>query len=85
MKAKRLAFAKQYEDWDEARWKVPFSDDSIIQQFAQRKWTVCRLVGRQFNDYYTQAMVKHPPSVMIWWAMSSNGTAGLFFYQLEQQ
>ena len=38
IKAKRLAFAKQYEDWDEARWsKVLFLDESTIQQFAQRE------------------------------------------------
>ena len=79
MKAKRLTFSKQYEDWDEARSsKVLFSDKSTIQQFAQRKRTVCRPVETQFNDYYTQATVKHPPFVMIWGAMSSNGTASLF-------
>ena len=67
MKAKRLAFAKQYEQWDEARWsKVLFSDESTIQQFAQRKRTIRRPVGERFNDRYTQAIVKHTPSVMIW-------------------
>ena len=80
MKATRLAFAKQYKQWDEARWsKVLFSDESTIQQFAQRKRTVRRPVGERFNDCYTQATVKHPPSVIIWGAMSSSGTAGLFF------
>ena len=79
MTAKRLAFAKQYEDWDKARWsKVVFSDKSTIQQFAQRKRTVCRPFGTRFNDCYTQATVKHPPNVMFWGAMSSNGTAGVF-------
>ena len=38
-------------------------------------------IGTRFNDCYTQATVKRPPSVMVmtWGAMSSNGTAGLFF------
>ena len=66
MKAKRLAFAKQYEDWNEARWRdVPFLDESTIQQLVEKKQTVCKLVGTQFNDRYTPAMVKHPPSVVI--------------------
>ena len=58
--------------------KFHFSDESTIQQFAQKKRTVCRPVGSRFNDCYTQATVKHPPGVMIWGAMSSNGTAGFF-------
>ena len=28
-------------------------------------------------------MVKHPPSIMIWGAMSNNGTDGLFFLPIE--
>ena len=79
MKAKRFAFVKQYQDFGEARWsKVFFFDEFTIQQFSQRKQTVCKLVGIGFNYCYKQAMVKHHHSVMIWKAMSSNGTAGLF-------
>ena len=40
-------------------------------------------VGTRFNDCYIQATVKHPPSVMIWGAMSSNGTADFFFLPIE--
>ena len=80
IKAKRLAFAKQYEDWNEARWsKVFFLDKFTIQQFAQRKWTVCRPIKTQFNDRYTQATVIHLLSVMIWGYM----TADLFFLAIR--
>ena len=84
MKAKKLAFAKQYEDWNKTRWnKVFFSDKFTIQQFAQRKRTVRRPVKTRFNDCYTQATIKHPPSVMIWGTMSSNGTDGLLCLLIE--
>ena len=80
MKAKKLVFAKQYENRDEARWsKVLFSDEFTIQQFSQRKLTGRRPVGTRFNNCYTQATVKHPRSVIICRAIFSNGTAGLFF------
>ena len=80
MKAKRLAFAQKYAHWDEDRWdNVLFSDESTIQQFAQRKRHVRRPVGARYDDRYTLATAKHPPSVMIWGAMSTKGTAGLFF------
>jgi len=76
LKAKRLAFTKQYEQWDEARWsKVLFSDESTIQQLLRENE---QFVGERFNDHYTPATVKHPPS-MIWGAVSNNGTAGHFF------
>ena len=84
MKAKRLVFAKQYEDRNEAkRIKILFSDESIVQQFPQRKLTVRRPFQIRFNDCYTQATVKHPPSFMIWGTMSSNGIAGLFFLLID--
>ena len=42
MKVKKLAFAKQNEDWYEARWsKALFLKESAILQFAQKKRTVC--------------------------------------------
>ena len=75
-----MAFAQKYAHWDEDRWdNVLFSDESTIQQFAQRKRYVRRPVGARYDDRYTLATVKHPPSVMIWGAMSTKGTAGLFF------
>ena len=44
---------------------------------AQKACT--QTLGARYNDRYTLATVKHPPSVMIWGAMSTKGTAGLFF------
>ena len=80
MKAKRVIFANKYADWSEKQCgKVLFSDESTIQQFGTRKQQVRRPVGTRFEDRYTVATMKHPPSVMIWGAMPSNGTAGLFF------
>ena len=61
--------------WD----KVLFSDESCVQQFAQRKRHVRRPVGTRYNNRYTLAAVKHPPSVIVWGAVSTKGTAGLFF------
>ena len=80
MKAKRVIFANKSADWSEKQWgKVLFSDESTIQQFGSRKQQVRRPVGTRFEERYTVATMKHPPSVMIWDGMSSNGTAGLFF------
>ena len=35
--------------------------------------------GFRYNERFTQQTIKHPPSVMVWGAMSTQGTAGLFF------
>ena len=76
MKAKKVIFANKSADWSEKQWvKVIFSDESTIQQFGTRKQKVRRAVGTRFEVRYTAATMKHPPSVMIWGAMSSNGTA----------
>ena len=80
IEAKRVIFANKSADWSEKQWgKVLFSDESTIQQFGSRKQQVRRPVGTRFEERYTVATMKHPSSVMIWGAMSSNGTAGLFF------
>ena len=80
MKTKRLQFALQHKDWTTAQWsKILFSDESTIQQFAARKKNVRRPSGTRYDEKYTQQTMKHPPSVMIWGAISIKGTAGLFF------
>lgn len=80
MKAKRLAFAKKYAQWNEHQWgKVLFTDESSIQQFAARNHNIRRPAGTRFKERYIQATMKHPPSVMVWGGMSAKGTAGLFF------
>ena len=79
MKAKRLAFAKHC-DWTIQQWsKVLFSDESTFQQFVVRKRHVRRPPGKRYDDKYTVSTMKHPPSQMIWGAMSQHGIGGLFF------
>jgi len=80
MKLKRLQFAKKYKDWTSQQWsRVLFSDETTIQQFASRKRTVRRPPETWYNDTFTPQTMKHPPSVMIWGAISTQGTASLFF------
>ena len=80
MKLKRLQFAKKYKDWTSQQLsRVLFSDETTIQQFPSRKRTVRRPPGTRYNERFTQQTMKHPPSVMIWRAISTQGTAGLFF------
>ena len=80
MKKKRLAFAKKHLYWTADYWgKVLFSDESTFQQFVVLHKHVRRPVEKRFDEKYTSATIKHPPSQMIWGAMSKNGTAGLYF------
>jgi len=80
MKLKRLQFEKKYKDWTSQQWsRVLFSDETTIQQFASMKRTVRRPPGTRYNERFTQQTMKHTPSVMIWGAISTQGTAGLFF------
>ena len=77
---KRLAFAKKHLHWIANDWgKVLFSDESTFQQFVVPHKHVRRPVGKRFDEKYTSATMKHPPSQMIWSAMSKNGAAGLYF------
>ena len=80
MKAKRLTFAKKHRDWTIQQWSIVlFSDESTFQQFVVRKRHVRRPPGKRYDDKYTVSTMKHPPSQMIWGAMSQHGIGGLFF------
>ena len=80
MKRKRLEFARNHLHWIFDDWgKVLFSDKFTFQQFVVRHNHVRRPVGTRFDQKYTTAPMKHPPSQMIWGAMSKNETAGLYF------
>jgi len=81
MKLKRLQFAKKYRDWTSQRWSRVLFSDETIQQFALRKRTVRRPPGTRYNERFTQQTMKHPPSVMIWGAISTQGTAGLLYWK----
>ena len=65
--------------------RIVFSDESRIQQFAQKKQTVHRPVGTLFNDCYTQTTVKHPPSVMIWGLCSVMAQLVISFYPSKRR
>ena len=56
-----------------------FLDESTFQQFVVQKGHVSRPKGKRFEEKYTMLTVKHPPSQIIWGAMSVNGTAALYF------
>ena len=80
MKKKRLEFAKRHLDWDTKMWKnVLFSNESSMKQFSVRKYRVWRPPRARYQEKFTIPTVTHPPSQMIWGAMSANGTAGLYF------
>ena len=80
MKAKRLAFAKKHQNWTPAQWsKVMFSDEYMLQQFVVRKRHVGRSRGTRFNEKYMISTMKHPPSQMIWGAISEHGIARISF------
>ena len=80
MRKKRLAFAKRHQHWTREDWrKVLFSDESTLQQFTVRKRNIRRPPGKRYDEKYTMATMKHPPSQMVWGAMSCNGTAGHYF------
>jgi len=80
IKAKRLAFAKKHQDWTIAQLgKVMFSDEFTLQQFVVRKRHVRWLRGTRFSEKYTISTMKHPPSQMIWGAISEHGVAGISF------
>jgi len=51
----------------------------LRKQFASRKRTVRRPPGTRYNERFKQQTMKHPLSVMICGAISTQGTAGLFF------
>ena len=80
IKAKGLQFANNHQHWTSEQWgKVLFSDESTFQQFVVRKRHFRRPTGKRFDKRYTIATVKHPPSQMVWGAMSRNGIAALSF------
>ena len=69
MKDKRLKFAKNHRHWTTEDWfKMLISHESSIQKFLVRKYNIRRPIGKRFDPKYTVAIMKHPPSQMIWGA-----------------
>jgi transposase len=78
MRRKRLEFAKAYRHWTADDWgRVLWSDESSITQFGHTSPYVRRPLGTRYVSKYTQATVKHPPSIMIWGCISVKGRGGL--------
>ena len=75
MKKKRLCFSKAHRNWTSEDWgKVLSSDESSVQQFSVRVQHVWRPSGERYYERYTVPTVKHPPSQMVWGAMSAGHT-----------
>ncbi len=78
---KRLAWAKDKNDWTAAEWsKVMFSDESkFCISFGNQGPRVWRNRGEAQNPRFLRSSVKFPQSVMVWGAMSSAGVGPLCF------
>ncbi len=78
---KRLAWAKDKNDWTAAEWsKVMFSDESKFSiSFGNQGPRVWRKRGEAQNPRCLRSSVKFPQSVMVWGAMSSAGVGPLCF------
>ncbi len=77
---KRLAWAKDKNDWTAADSKVMFSDESkFCISFGNQGPKVWRKRGEAQNPRCLRFSVKFPQSVMVWGAMSSAGVGPLCF------
>src|ERR1043165_991857 len=75
----RIAFCKSLKDKSADWWEtVMFSDESTFQQVRGTGTNyVRRPIGERLNPKYMIKTVKHPPSVMVWGAITANGRCGL--------
>ena len=75
----RLKFCHAFKSKPAEWWeRVVFSDESTFQQLRGNGYNyVRRPVGERLNPKYTLKTVKHPPSVMVWGAISAKGRCGL--------
>ena len=78
MRRKQFEVANAYRHRTANDWgRVPWSDGSSITQFGHISPFVRCLVGTRYVSKYTQATLKHPPSIMIWGCISAKGRGGL--------
>ena len=84
---KRLDFCKQHAHWTKDDWRcVMFTDESCMQQVRNIGYNyVRRPKGSRLKPQYTQKTVKHPPTVMIWGAITYRGHAGLHFMEKNEK
>jgi len=80
MRKRRLQFAKAHRHWTAQEWrKVLWSDECSLSQFGRYVQFVRRPSGYMYRyaEKYTQATMKHPPSIMVWACISASGRGGL--------
>lgn len=78
MKARRLAWARQFAAWTSEDWeRVIFSDESHFEILGKNPQYVFRRPGEKFDESCITRSVKHPTKVMIWSQISSKGTGHL--------
>lgn len=76
----RISFCRAHRHWTEDDWSaVLFTDESAIRQFNPVAIRVRRPENQRFNVRYTQPVVKHSPSLMVWGGITAQGRAGLHF------
>jgi transposase len=78
----RMTFCKAHLDKTVEWWEqVMFSDESTFQQIRSTGYNyVRRPEGERLNPKYTIKSVKHPPTVMVWGAISAKGRGGLHIF-----
>lgn len=75
MKASRLQWAKNHQEWTSNDWsRVIFSDESKFNLFGQEgKQNVRRRKNEKFDPQCILATVKHSPYVMVWGCITAYG------------
>lgn len=83
----RIEFCKTMKDKSSEWWeKVMFSDESIFQQVRNIGYNyVRRPKGERLNPKYTTKSFKHPPSVMVWGAISAKGPCGFHIFEKNEK
>ena len=82
MRKDRLEFFQKYKDWTPEDWQaVMWSDESTFRVIQARRGFVRREHGRhRFHPRFTNPVVKHAKSTMIWACFSGqSGRGGLYF------
>lgn len=79
----RIKFCREMKDKTAEWWEqVMFSDESTFSQVRGTGYNyVRRPPGLRLNPKYTLKTVKHPPSLMVWGAITAVGRCGLKIFE----